>query len=455
MALSPQTRTLSRMTLLKWGVALGVPLIILCIPETAVFDHSIKLFLALTLWGILSFAMEILPNAVPAILLPVGYVMLSLTGMDTVFRPWTTNIPWMVLGAFILANTLERIGLLKRVAIWCIVKTGGTYTGILWGIFLFGMISNIVMPGGFVPVTAAFTYGICKALGIGQSKAGAGIMLTGVFATLVPGYFIFDPSNIGVLMGTAEMPILYLDYLKQNIVLLPLIPLLVFLISKMFKAETAINGRENYRSEQQKLGAVTPAEKKATVIIICLFVYLISGHEMMYGFLLAAFAGFLPGVAIAQEEDLQQVNYPFLLFITGCMTIGMVATELGFGQILADLLFPYLYQLNHTVLLAAVWLIAVIVNFLLTPLAAMASLGAPLTQIAQTLGINPYPVLYAFYQGLDQLLLPYECALYLIPFSYGMMSLGDFMKGLAMKMVVAFLYLMVIGIPYWYLIGLL
>ena len=30
-----------------------------------------------------------------------------------------------------------------------------------------------------------------------------------------------------------------------------------------------------------------------------------------------------------------------------------------------------------------------------------------------------------------------------------------FMKGLAMKMVVAFLYLMVIGIPYWYLIGLL
>ena len=105
--------------------------------------------------------------------------------------------------------------------------------------------------------------------------------------------------------------------------------------------------------------------------------------------------------------------------------------------------------------MVAVWLIAVIVNFLLTPLAAMASLGAPLTQIAQSLGVNPYPVLYAFYQGLDQLLLPYECALYLIPFSYGMMTLGDFMKGLALKMVVAFLYLLLIGIPYWNIIGLL
>lgn len=254
-------------------------------------------------------------------------------------------------------------------------------------------------------------------------------MLTGVFATLVPGYFIFDPSNVGILMGTAEMPILYIDYLKQNIIFLPLIPLLVFLLSKLFKSETAIDGKDYYLQEQKGLGRVTSAEKKATVIIIGLFLYLVSGHEMMYGFLVAAFAGFLPGLQIADNEDLQRVNYPFLFFITGCMTIGMVATELGFGQILADMLFPYLYGLNSTILLVAVWLIAVIVNFLLTPLAAMASLGAPLTQIAQA-GRQPLSCALRLLQGLDQLLLPYECALYLIPFSYGMMTLGDFMKGL-------------------------
>lgn len=44
----------------------------------------------------------------------------------------------------------------------------------------------------------------------------------------------------------------------------------------------------------------------------------------------------------------------------------------------------------------------------------------------ETLGISPYPVLFSFYQGLDQILLPYEHALYLIPFSYGMISLRDF-----------------------------
>lgn len=440
---------------LQWFIALGIPAIVFFLPESGAFTHEIKLFLCLTLWGVITFAFELLPNMIPAVLLPIGYVILSLTGFDTVFRPWTTNIPWMVLGAFILSNTLERIGLLKRVAVWCIVKTGGTYTGILWGIFLFGMISNLVMPGGFVPVTAAFTYGICKALGIQKSKAGAGIMLTGVFSTLSPGFFIFDPSNCGVLMGAAEMPVKYIDYLVQNLAFIPLVPLLVFIISRMFRAETVINGKEHYIQEQKKLGKITATEKKATLIIICLFFYLISGREMMYGFLIAAFAGFLPIFGISEPEDFQQVNYPFLFFITGCMTIGMVATELGFGQILADMLFPYLYQMHETVFLAAVWIIAVIVNFLLTPLAAMASLGAPLTQISETLGLNPYPVLYTFFQGLDQLLLPYECALYLIPFSYGMMSLRDFMKGLAMKMGVAFLYLLVIGIPYWHLIGLL
>ncbi len=441
--------------MIKWAAALGIPAIVFFLPEQGAFTHEIKLFLCLTLWGVLCFGMELLPNAVTAILLPVGYLMLNLSSFELVFAPWTTNIPWMVLGAFILSNTLERIGLLKRVAVWCIVKTGGTYTGILWGIFLFGMISNLVMPGGFVPVTAAFTYGICKALGIEKSKAGAGIMLAGVFSTLVPGFFIFAPSNAGVLMGVAEKPVLYIDYLKQNAIFIPLIPLLVFLLSKMFPAEVKINGKEYYQNEQKKLGKITMPEKKATVIIVCLFFYLISGQEMMYGFLLAAFAGFIPVIGISRDEDLRQVNYPFLFFITGCMTIGMVANQLGFGQILADILFPYLYKMNHTILLAAVWLIAVLVNFLLTPLAAMASLGAPLARIAENVGMNPYPVLYTFYQGLDQLLLPYECALYLIPFSYGLMSLRDFMKGMAMKMAVAFLYLMILGIPYWKFIGLL
>lgn len=280
-------------------------------------------------------------------------------------------------------------------------------------------------------------------------------MLTGVFSTLVPGYFIFDPSNTGVLMGSAELSITYLEYLKQNLIFLPLIPLLVFILSKIFRPEHAVSGKAYYKEEQRKLGKITSAEKKATVIIICLFLYLISGQEMMFGFILAAFAGFIPVIGISREEDFRTVNYPFLFFITGCMTIGMVATELGFGQILADMLFPYLYQMHETVLLGAVWFVAVIVNFLLTPLAAMASLGAPLAQLAQTLGINPQPVLYSFFQGLDQILLPYEYALYLISFSYGMMSLKDFVKGLAMKMAVAFLYLMVIGIPYWHLIGLL
>ena len=256
-------------------------------------------------------------------------------------------------------------------------------------------------------------------------------------------------------MGSAELSITYLEYLKQNLIFLPLIPLLVFILSKIFRPEHAVSGKAYYKEEQRKLGKITSAEKKATVIIICLFLYLISGQEMMFGFILAAVAGFIPVIGISREEDFRTVNYPFLFFITGCMTIGMVATELGFGQILADMLFPYLYQMHETVLLGAVWFVAVIVNFLLTPLAAMASLGAPLAQLAQTLGINPQPVLYSFFQGLDQILLPYEYALYLISFSYGMMSLKDFVKGLAMKMAVAFLYLMVIGIPYWHLIGLL
>lgn len=101
------------------------------------------------------------------------------------------------------------------------------------------------------------------------------------------------------------------------------------------------------------------------------------------------------------------------------------------------------------------WLLAVVVNFGLTPLAAMASFGVPITEIALSLHMQPYPILYAFNVGLDQLLFPYEYAIYLIYFSFGMIQIKDFIKFGATKMVLSFLFLMILAVPYWKLIGLL
>ncbi len=106
-------------------------------------------------------------------------------------------------------------------------------------------------------------------------------------------------------------------------------------------------------------------------------------------------------------------------------------------------------------LIAMVWSIATGFNFLLTPYAEMATLTVPIVQITTDMGINPYPVILAFYQGLDQVVMPYESFPYLYLFSFGIVAMKDFMKFFGIKLVLNLIYILCLAVPYWMVIGLL
>ncbi|MGI6227740.1 MAG: SLC13 family permease [Peptococcales bacterium] len=461
--LQTTTAAMDNKTKIMWAIAVILPLMIMLIPTNESFTPEIRIFLASTLWGVLMFAFEVLDNTITALVLPFTYVIFKLAPMNVVFSPWTQTIPWMVLGGLLLANILERIGLLKRMAYWCIVKTGGTYNGIIYGLIFAGILINFAKPGSSPVAIAALTYGICKAFNLGKSKAACGIMIAGAVGTLVPGFFIYTPGNLGVMLGTASsvqpLPISFVEYFMQNVVFIPLIFILGFMITKVMKPEVNIDGKDYFVEQQKSLGKMSNDEKKTCFILVVLVTYLLTTNihkmDMAYGFVILPALLFFPGLKVGKKEDIQRVNYAFMIFIASCMSIGAVATKLGLGQLISNAVLPIMENANSFTLIGIVWLLAVSVNFLLTPLAAMATLGAPMAQIALDLGISPYPLMYAFFQGLDQLILPYEYALYLIFFSFGLIHLKDFMKVFAWKMLICGVYLMAIGVPYWIFIGLL
>ena len=55
----------------KWAIIILIPVIILLIPVNNVFTWQIRLFSAATFCTILMFAFEVLPNLIPAMILPV------------------------------------------------------------------------------------------------------------------------------------------------------------------------------------------------------------------------------------------------------------------------------------------------------------------------------------------------------------------------------------------------
>lgn len=445
-----------------WLITIITPFIIMAFPTGELFTPKIRLFVAVTAAGILLFAFEILPQIVAAVILPLSYVLIGLAPSKAVFVPWATVIPWMFIGGVLMANVLETTGLLRRIAYWCIIRVGGTYNRILYGIMFSGIILNLLVPAQAVIPLAAFTFGICKALDLGQSKASAGIMLAGAMAALMPLFFFYNP-NFAVIMGGASSvykeQITWVMYFWHNLPNILWAFFTIFLITKMFKPDNPIDAKKYIQDEYTKLGKMSVPEKKSIFVTVILMIFLLTAQfhkiNIGWGFALAGCAMFLPGINVGTEDDIKRIPFSLVFFVTACMSIGVVANILGFGKILAATVLPLMQNSGEAVSLGLVWFLSVAANFLMTPLAIWAAFSAPLAELAMGLGIDPRAIFYTIFQGTDQIVMPYEYILVLIFFSFGLITVKDFAKFFSVKMVFNLIFVIVIMVPWWNLIGLL
>jgi di/tricarboxylate transporter len=451
-----------RKQLIYWAVTVIAPLIVMMIPTGETFTPVIRNFLAITLCAILIFAFETLPQMIPAILLPVAYVVAGIAPEQAVFGPWSTSVPWMFMGGILMANCLESAGLLRRVAYWCIIKTGGTYNRILYGIMFTGIILNLLIPAQAVIPLAAFTYGICLALDLGQSKESAGIMLTGAMAALTPLFFFYNP-NFNIIVGAGNTvynePMTWFLYLFHNAPMILWSFFCVFLITKIFKPSKEIDCKAYVSEAYDKLGSLTSKEKKGLFVTILLVIFLMTGglHRINigWGFAVAGCLMYLPGIRVGTDDDIKRINFSLLFFVTACMAIGAASNVLGIGKIIAQYSTPVMEASGSMFTLVLVWVLSVVSNFIMTPLAIWAAFTAPLAEIALSVDINPFSFYYIINMATNQIILPYEYALVLIYFSFGLIRLQDFVKFFSIKMIFNLIFIVIIMIPYWKFIGLI
>ena len=397
--------------LLKWAIIILCPLLILCVPVNEMFTWPVKMFFVITLLAILLFALETIQQTAVAILLPIAYVVFQIAPSTVAFSPWTGNIPWMMMGGLILANILQSIGLLKRIAYKCIILTGCSYKGIIYGIGLAGLVLNVMIPAQATIPLAALAFGICQAMGLKKSKAAAGIMLSAGLAALLPNYLFLNP-NLLIVYGVGETVVgpsgvTWAGFLYHNAPVILFYVVMFWITTKLFKPETAVNGKEWFIAEYEQLGAIKKEEKKGVLICFLLFIGLIT-----------------------QPWHKIEVAWVFAFM-------------------------PMLEGRSVTFVLVFMWLLCMLVNFILTPLAIGATFAVPLTQIALSLGINPEVMWLTICHGYDQILLPYEYPLYMLFFSFNLVYLKEFVKLFGVKIIVKLIFFVCILLPYWNLIGFL
>ena len=152
--------------IIKWLITLGVPLALFMIPTNETFTQEIRLFLFLTLVAIFIVAFESLNYIVPGILLPAFYALTGLVPVNVAFAGWSSYMPWMILGAFVLANIFVDTKFLTRIAYFCILKLGGSFRATCFGIILVGTITFMLTGGNGILLLVVLCYGIAQALAL-------------------------------------------------------------------------------------------------------------------------------------------------------------------------------------------------------------------------------------------------------------------------------------------------
>lgn len=455
------TQAFNKSEAIKWLITILVPLCVALIPTNDVYTDTMRIFFVITLAGIMLMAFETMNMMVVSLLLPIAY-MIFLAPANIVFSGWTVATPYVCVGAMLLANVLTSVGILNRIAYWCIAKCGGSFKMTCYGVLLVGLIISLMtgVMGGLLVCT--FAFGVCKAFGMERSKETAIIMMVALFGTATAEMFIYKPVFMSLINSSVQafiptFGIKYLDLMLHNWPFLLFCALMIEVYCRLFHAKADVNGKEYFQQKLQELGKTSSAEKKGAVLTAAVVLYMVSsqwtGLPMDYGLMIIPWFAFLPGIKIGSDSDVRLINYEMIFFMMACMGIGAVSSYVGVANLVsvgfAEKLVPY----GATVALLVIYVIGVVVNFLMTPMAMLAAFTGPVTQIALSLGVNPLSAVYTFYFACDQIILPYEYANYLLAYSFGVMSMKHFIQLTGTKMIVGTVFLVIIMFPYWKLIG--
>lgn len=455
------------MHLLKWAITICLPILFLVlVPTSETFTPVMRTYMACTLFGILLFMFELFPGTVIGIIICMSYPIFNVCALKDALTPWSEPVVFICIAILLLMEEVQNTPILKRMSYWIISKTGGSYLGLLIGIVLIDIVINFVIPAGSnAYIMMAFALALIKALDLDYfNPMAVSILLITIFGLRESNDWVYGVQAIGTSVAycqatVPELSVGFLDIILDNVIFIPIPFIVAFLYTKIFKLETPFKGgTEYFKTELKHMGPMSRDEKKVAAVLILMLFYLFTskwtGFNMNFGFIVAPLLLWLPGINIAKKENLGNVKIGPPILLATTMSIGTVGAAIGVGDWVSGMATPYLTGSSPFLFTGMVWIIGVVSNIFLTPAALQAMFCGPLAAIAVDLGYSAKVIAYTIYHCGNQVFFPYETNTILVYFSLGFMTMKQFFKGALSKMVVDFLFVICLAVPYWIFIGL-
>ncbi|SDP80139.1 SLC13 family permease [Desulforhopalus singaporensis] len=422
----------------------------------------------LTIFAISAFAFEIMPLFGTAILLLMLYIVTGIASPDLAFVGWTTPIPWVCLCGMLIGALMERTKLSDRIALLTISHIASTPLRLYGAFIVAGYLIGAIIPDVITTTIIFMTIasGMCHKMGMEKgSKAATILVMAGFFGATVPATN-YLPNNIGIvgllMVKDIGVPIEWVSFFIDNLGYSLINAAFCITILHFFGSRELgkyIDQCRSHAGEQIKaMGTMSLDEKKTLALTILAVVAFATekfhGIPGYYAFCGIVLLGFTPIFSLLKADDVKEVQFDILFFITACMAIGIVAGSLGIPEWIAAMVVPWLESMNSLASTSIIsYGVGILSNFALTPVAAASSLSIPLAEIASTLGLSTQPLLYSFFYGLDQFLFPYELAAGLLMYATGYVRLKHLMLIMACRMVLSGVAVLIVSSTYWQWLG--
>lgn len=459
-------KSIDKVKMIKVAISVIIPILIWCIPVTEVFTANMRLFLALTAWMLLWAAFEITDLLVPAILWPVLLIITGVLPATTIYNSWLSLVVPCCVSAILLAGILQKIGLLERLTFWIVAKCGGSFNRTMYALYFACLIMSAVTFAGASIIIAALCYGMCKSLKMEGKEEAAITMMVGMLGASTVRMFIYQPLTAGLVLGSVNaidptFTFTVFQLLKYNIPVLLYSILMIFVFLKLAKTKnSSINGsKEYFWNAYQAKGKMTVDEKKGAFLLAVLMIGILTTpiHKIdgMAIFVIVACLAYCPGINIGTSVEIKNLPVGTIFFIASCMAIGAGCNETGVTALISGICTPILQNMDTKIILFAILIFGIVMNFLMTPMAMVAVFSGPMVALCMNAGINPLAPVFTFLFSTDMVFLPYEYVTFLIFFSFGMMSSWQFIKYHSIKNLIFVAFFIVAIIPYWSILGLI
>jgi solute carrier family 13 (sodium-dependent dicarboxylate transporter), member 2/3/5 len=396
---------------------------------------------------------------------------LGVARFPVAFSGFANETAWFVFGALLLGMVVTRSAIARRIAYFVMLRIGVTYPRILLSLIVTDFLLTFVVPAGAarVVIMASIAIGLANAF---EAPPGSNVS-RGMFLVLTYTANIFDKMIIagaasitarGLIEKFGGVQVLwsywFIAFLPSSIIT---VLAAWWLTLKLYPPENVAlaGGRDFLRAEMRKLGALSPLEKRAALLMAAAillwltdFLHHISPAIIAMG---AGLFALLPRVGVLEIEDLRRLNYLPVFFVAAAVSMGAVLEETNGLHVLTGAVFAWTQPLMTSMITTTIvmYWTAFVSHFFLASEISMLGTSMPLVmQFARSHGLNPLllGMIWTFAAGGK--LFVYQSGVLIIGYSYGYFAARDLLYLGALLTVVEFVVLVLLVLFYWPLIGL-